>query len=50
MIEKDEMEIIGQWLFDGCIITGDDNEKRIDFLTSGFLTRIPALESGWDTL
>ncbi|RCH55882.1 hypothetical protein DJ568_03780 [Mucilaginibacter hurinus] len=50
MISENELEIIGEWIFDGQRMHADDNCKRIHALTSLYLERIARDENGWDVL
>lgn len=49
-IDKNEVEIIGKWIFDGKQMLADEQAKRIDWLRANYLKKITADESGWNIL
>ena len=46
-IDKDEVEIIGNWIFKNPKMIADDQCKRIDWLRANYLIQIATDESGW---
>jgi hypothetical protein len=46
-IDKDEIKIVGHWIFDGSKMIADETCKRIDWLRSDYLKLISTNESGW---
>ena len=51
-LSHDETELIGEWLFDGDNVEGDDNCSRIKWLTENILEKVAySREYGaWETL
>lgn len=50
MIKSHEIELIGNWLFDGKKVREDDVTKRIKKLTSQYLVKVKSDSSGWISL
>ena len=46
-IDKDETEIIGNWIFNGSKMIADEQCVRVDWLRSNYLIQIATDESGW---
>lgn len=46
-IQKEETEIIGNWIFDGKRSIADDQSERIEWLISRYLIKTAQDESGW---
>ena len=51
-IASDEIEIRGAWIADGDHIVGDESCKRIEWLVSSVLERVPGrlVAGGWEVL
>ena len=49
-MDKNETEIISQWIFDGYHMQADENGKRIDWLIHHCLKKIALDYSGWEIL
>jgi hypothetical protein len=49
-LKPSEVEIVGNWLFDGKQMRADENERRIDWLTKNLLKEVATDGSGWETL
>ncbi|SMB88263.1 conserved hypothetical protein [Hymenobacter roseosalivarius DSM 11622] len=49
-IEKDEVALVGSWVFDGKQVVEDQISKRIHFLISNYLVKLKTDENGWNTL
>jgi hypothetical protein len=46
-IDKNETEIISNWIFDGRRMITDEQGKRIDWLIHDYLKKVANDESGW---
>ena len=46
-LEKDDIKIVGNWIFDGIKMIVDDQCKRIDWLRNNYLKLIATDETGW---
>ena len=46
-LEKDDINIVGNWIFDGIKMIADDQCKRIDWLRNNYLKLIATDETGW---
>lgn len=49
-LEKEEIELIGEWIFQNGEMVEDSVAKRINLLKDDFLIKVATDESGWNTL
>jgi hypothetical protein len=49
-IDKNETEIVSNWIFDGHRMLTDEAGKRIDYLIHNYLNKVAADATGWDIL
>lgn len=49
-LQKDEIELLGKWIFHNGKIIENDVIKRINFLKDNDLIKIAVSDSGWETL
>ena len=49
-LESTESSLIGEWLFNGDKVEGDENCKRINWLTQNFLTEVAVDGETWSIL
>lgn len=49
-LTRQEIELKGEWTFDGNQIIPDEICKRIDWLKSAYLRKMATDSTGWDTL
>jgi hypothetical protein len=49
-IEKNEIELIGNWIFQDNKVVEDETAKRIKYLKDNYLSKIPVSSSGWEVL
>ena len=49
-LQKDEIELLGKWIFHDGKIIENDVIKRINFLMDNDLIKIAVSDNGWETL